>query len=701
MTKKDEIKNPQEEEVTEGQDTTIQKNVNDKELPAAEKETIANKQAAAPTAEPNKNETGAEPMKDVGGDKENNASDASAEVEADKPAHDQSKDPIETPMKDDSDPKKKVSEMKKDEMDEMEDEKEDVKEMSHADKEKKEMKDMEKEEEEPKEMKKDMDEMAKKDMDEEEDEVKETKEEPEEMAKDDMDEEEDDVKEELTAGQKKLPPALQKAIKDKKDKKETKEVDEMAKKDMDETEDEPKEMKKDMDEMSHGDKEKKEELKGDQKKLDKDGDGDIDAKDLAKVRKDGANESVEEMKKDDMDEEEDEPKEMKKDMDEDANEVKAEKQPTEVEKNANDKNLPPQDKATLDMAKGDTDAEQAEADKGPHDQGKDPIETPMKDDSDPKKGVSEMKKDDMDEEEDEPKEMKKDMDEMAKDSKDEMAKDDMDEKDEMDEMKKDDMDEEEDEVKEMKSKKDEMAKDTEEMAKDDMEEDVDLDEDFKQKAAIVFETAVNEKVNAKVKEIEEKLEAENADRMKDLEEKFSQYTDYATEEWLKENALEIKYSLRTEIAETFMKDLKGLFEKNYIDIPEDDIKVVDELTEAVEGYKDQMSEKDELVEKLQEKVLAFERADITTEVSEGLTETQKIRLEKLGESVEAGSTEEYKEKLEALKESYFDNPETAAKALSSYGDEVFTGQEGESQPETDTANPVSQYVRYLSKTALK
>ena len=73
MTKKDEIKNPQEEEVTEGQDTTVQKNVNDKELPAAEKETIANKQAAAPTAEPNKNETGAEPMKDVGGDKENNA----------------------------------------------------------------------------------------------------------------------------------------------------------------------------------------------------------------------------------------------------------------------------------------------------------------------------------------------------------------------------------------------------------------------------------------------------------------------------------------------------------------------------------------------------------------------------------------------------------------------------------------------------
>ena len=105
MTKKDEIDNPQddlakEEVKEEGQDTSIEKNVNDKELPDAEKETIANKQAAAPTAEPDKNETGAEPMKDVGGDKENNASDASAEVEADKPAHDQELDSITTPMKD-------------------------------------------------------------------------------------------------------------------------------------------------------------------------------------------------------------------------------------------------------------------------------------------------------------------------------------------------------------------------------------------------------------------------------------------------------------------------------------------------------------------------------------------------------------------------------------------------------------------------
>ena len=601
MAVKDTIKNPQddskkEEVKEEGQDTKIEKGVNDKELPDAEKETLANKQAAAPTAEPDKEVSGAEDMKDSGGEKGTGGGSETAEVEADKPSHDQESDPIETPMKDESDPKKKVSETK-DEPKEM------------ADKEQEETKD--------------------------EDEVKETK-------------------------------------------------------------------------------EKDEELKGDQKKLDKDGDGDIGADDLAKVR--AAKEDVSETKEEEETKEEDEVKEMKKDdMEEltdkqkelpaglqkaikdkedkkETKEVEEEKQDTSVEKDANDKQLPTQDKETLDMSKGDNDSPKAEADLAPHKQESDPIETPMKDDSDPKDKVKETKDEDPKEEEDKVEEMKKDTEEEKED--------------EVSEMK--DMEKEEDEKKATKEVE-EMSKETKEMKdmekeedEKDMEEDVDLDEDFKQKAAIVFETAVNEKVNAKVAEIKEQMEAEAADHNSELEEKFSKYTDYATEEWLKENALEIKYSLRTEIAENFIKDLKGLFEKNYIDIPEDDIKVVDELTEAVESYKDQISEKDGIVEELQSKVLAFEKEAITNEVSDGLTETQKIRLEKLSESVEAGNTEEFKEKLETLKESYFENPETAAKALSSYGDEVFSNSESEiSETDAGGKHPVSQYVRYLSKTALK
>ena len=86
----------------------------------------------------------------------------------------------------------------------------------------------------------------------------------------------DSLTEGLTAGQKKLPPALQKAILAKQGKK-------------DDSKDEMHDMKKDkkeMHDMKKDKKEVKEDLVGGQKKLDKDKDGDLDAKDFAMLRKD-------------------------------------------------------------------------------------------------------------------------------------------------------------------------------------------------------------------------------------------------------------------------------------------------------------------------------------------------------------------------------------------------------------------------------
>ena len=244
------------------------------------------------------------------------------------------------------------------------------------------------------------------------------------------------------------------------------------------------------------------------------------------------------------------------------------------------------------------------------------------------------------------------------------------------------------------------AKDKKEAVAEEVEEDS-LDEDFKQKAAVVFETAVNEKVLTIREEIEVEFEDKLAQEKEALEEKFSEYVDYATQEWLKENALEIKYSLRTEVAENFIRGLKGLFEENYIEIPEDDISVVDELTEAVEGYKERIGEQEEMLEGLQKEVLTFKKDSIVEEISDGLTETQKIRLEKLSESVEAEEIGEFKEKLETLKEAYFESPETAAKALSTYGDEVYSMNENAEVLLNEDGSPVSQYAKYLSKTVLK
>jgi hypothetical protein len=374
---------------------------------------------------------------------------------------------------------------------------------------------------------------------------------------------------------------------------------------------------------------------------------------------------------------------------EDALTVTEQGQDTSVEKDANDEQLPDADKETLD-------AEPKTGDDSKEVAGEAVVsESDDEDDDEDKVEEAIVAEESDDEDEDKVEE----------------AKSDEDDEDKVEEAKSDD-DEEDKVEEELKGGQKELDKDNdgdidaEDLAKlrkeekDEDEEEDDLEESFKQKAAVVFETAVNEKVLTLRETIEaeysEKYDADKAE----LEEKFSEYTDYAVKSWLEENQLEVKYSLRTEVAENFIKGLKGLFEENYIDIPDDEVSVVDELTEAVEGYKDRIDEQTEMLEELHKEVLSYRKNSVVEEVTDGLTETQKIRLEKLSESVEAETTDEFKEKLDALKEAYFDSPEIAAKALSSYGDEVHSMNEGNVALNED-GSPVSQYAKFLSKTVLK
>ena len=223
-----------------------------------------------------------------------------------------------------------------------------------------------------------------------------------------------------------------------------------------------------------------------------------------------------------------------------------------------------------------------------------------------------------------------------------------------------------------------------------------LEEDFKQKATIIFETAVNQKVSTIKEDLEKQYDKKFQKEMSAANEKINEYVDYAVKEWLKENQLEIKYSLRTEIAENFIRGLKGLFEENYIEIPDDDVSVVDELTEAVESYKEQLEEQATALEEAKAELLAIKRNEVFEEVAEGMTETQKIRLEKLSESVEAADIDEFRFKVEQLKESFFDGT-SESPLLGSLSEEVF----GTPRQQVDTDSVVSQYASFLSRTVLK
>lgn len=220
-----------------------------------------------------------------------------------------------------------------------------------------------------------------------------------------------------------------------------------------------------------------------------------------------------------------------------------------------------------------------------------------------------------------------------------------------------------------------------------------LDEDFKEKAAVIFETAVNEKTNIIAEEIAAEYETLLNEEVNKINEKVDQYVDYVVNEWLEENQLEIKYSLRTEIAENFIREMKTVFESNFIDIPEEEVSVVDELTEAVESYKEQIEEQASELETARRELLEIKRKEIVDEVSNELTQTQKIRLESLSENVEADDIEEFRYKVEQLKDGYF-NESSEQPLLSSLSEEVFGGAVIEEQDDST----VSQYAKFLSKT---
>ena len=219
-----------------------------------------------------------------------------------------------------------------------------------------------------------------------------------------------------------------------------------------------------------------------------------------------------------------------------------------------------------------------------------------------------------------------------------------------------------------------------------------LSEEFREKAKLVFETALNSKVSeihealeAKYQEtLEEKIEAEKAA----LSERVDNYLEYVADEWFNENALAVEQGLKTDMTESFLEGMRGLFEEHYVSIPEDKYDVLESMVEKLDDMETKLNEQIEKNISLN-KGLAEATADgILESVSDGLAATQKEKLASLAESVEFESDEEYREKLETLKESYFTSksPTTKTETLS----------EGlDSAPETYSGS-MESYLKTLS-----
>ena len=220
--------------------------------------------------------------------------------------------------------------------------------------------------------------------------------------------------------------------------------------------------------------------------------------------------------------------------------------------------------------------------------------------------------------------------------------------------------------KELKAQHDDEKKSAKEKVKDiDMKEDVkalvgdesDLSEEFKQKAATIFESAVKARL---VEEIE-KLESEYATKVsegtskakEEIVEKVDAYLNYVVEEWMKDNELAIEKGLRSEISEDFISGLKNLFESHYIDMPAEKYNVIENQTAEIEELKKKLDSSVDRTVELNSKVGEFTRGDILQDVASNLADTEKDKLKSLAENIEYNDAEDFKKKVETIKDSYF------------------------------------------------
>jgi hypothetical protein len=188
-------------------------------------------------------------------------------------------------------------------------------------------------------------------------------------------------------------------------------------------------------------------------------------------------------------------------------------------------------------------------------------------------------------------------------------------------------------------------------------DDKNISEDFKAKAATIFEARVFDRVA----QIQEQMEAEYAGMLAEavegikaeLTEKVDDYLNYVVEQWMEENEIAIESGLRSEITEDFIAGLRNLFAENYINVPEDKVELVDELASKVEELEVKLNEEIEANIQYKKQLTEAIKTQLVNEVCEGLTATQVEKIKTLAESVEFSTEEEFVEKLETIRENYF------------------------------------------------
>ena len=234
-----------------------------------------------------------------------------------------------------------------------------------------------------------------------------------------------------------------------------------------------------------------------------------------------------------------------------------------------------------------------------------------------------------------------------------------------------------------------------------MEEDVnallageELSEEFQEKARTIFEAAINSKVAGIKEELEQQYAVAFEEEMKEVKESLAErvdsYLEYVADEWFTENALTIEKGLQSEMTESFLSGMKELFEAHYVTIPEDKYDAFVGMTNKLDEMETKLNEQLEKNISLNKRLSEANASGILDQISEGLAQTQKEKLASLAESVEFESEVQYREKLETLKESYFNSKKESSVA------KTESISEGVDSSPTSITGSMDQYLKMMN-----
>ena len=235
--------------------------------------------------------------------------------------------------------------------------------------------------------------------------------------------------------------------------------------------------------------------------------------------------------------------------------------------------------------------------------------------------------------------------------------------------------------------------------KEDMEAlmgaDDSLSEEFKVKAATIFEAAVKSKIRSEIERIDEEVKSEKGQELEtfkeEIAEKVDTYLNYVVEEWTKENELAIERGLKGEIAEDFISGLKQLFEDHYIDVPDEKYDVLEAQSEKISELENKLNEEIQKNVDLNQSNSSLVREQVISEVSEDLADTEIEKFKSLTQDVDFGDEESFCEKLNTLKESYFPKVQTSS------DNKAIDDEDGSTAQDVDTTDAMTAYLSAISR----